>query len=165
MTTKIFFIFFAYYFLKLHLHNFPKIKSHNEVTKQKELRFFLLFLLAYRRSRIRIRTYTNGSGSTRSKNIRILRIWIRNTEFSTTHFLNFKKILIENVWYLQKMLTCPKQFFIIFGSFPNFLKSLSMNLGEFAVLNTHSEFLKTIFPVILALSGTLNWIYTVGMLK
>ncbi len=38
--------------LKLHLHNFSKIKSH-EVTKQQELWFFLLFLLDYRRIRIR----------------------------------------------------------------------------------------------------------------
>jgi hypothetical protein len=27
-------IFFAYYFLKLHLHHFSKIKRHKEVTKQ-----------------------------------------------------------------------------------------------------------------------------------
>jgi hypothetical protein len=27
-------IFFAYYLLKVHLHHFPKIKSHKEVTKQ-----------------------------------------------------------------------------------------------------------------------------------
>jgi hypothetical protein len=26
--------FFAYYFLKVHLHHFSKIKSHKEVTKQ-----------------------------------------------------------------------------------------------------------------------------------
>jgi hypothetical protein len=38
----------GYYFLKLHLHHFLKIKSH-EVTKQKELRFILLFLLDFRR--------------------------------------------------------------------------------------------------------------------
>ncbi len=36
--------------------SFLKIKSHKEVTKQEELRFFLLFLLDYRRIRIRIRT-------------------------------------------------------------------------------------------------------------
>jgi hypothetical protein len=28
------FFFIAYYFLKIHLHNFSKIKSHQEVTKQ-----------------------------------------------------------------------------------------------------------------------------------
>ncbi len=44
--------FFADYFLKLHLHHFSKIKSHKEVTKQQESRFFLLFLFDYRRIRI-----------------------------------------------------------------------------------------------------------------
>ncbi len=38
--------------MKVHLHNFPKIKSPKEVTKLQELRFFLLFLLADRRIRI-----------------------------------------------------------------------------------------------------------------
>ncbi len=49
----------------IHLHNFSKIKSHKEVTKQLKSRFFLLFLLDDRRIRIRIRicTLTNGSGS------------------------------------------------------------------------------------------------------
>ncbi len=36
------------------LHNFLKIKSHKEVTKQEESRFFLLFLLDDRRIRILI---------------------------------------------------------------------------------------------------------------
>ncbi len=38
-------VFSAYYFLKVHLHNFSKIKSPKEVTKQLESRFFLLFSL------------------------------------------------------------------------------------------------------------------------
>jgi hypothetical protein len=33
----------AYFFLKVHLHHFSKIKSQKEVTKQQESRFFLLF--------------------------------------------------------------------------------------------------------------------------
>jgi hypothetical protein len=37
-------IFLGYYFLKLYLHHFSKIKSHKEVTKQCESRVFLLFL-------------------------------------------------------------------------------------------------------------------------
>jgi len=48
--------FFAYYILKVRLHHFfSKIKSHKE---ENSLRFFLLFLLDYRRIRswIRIRT-------------------------------------------------------------------------------------------------------------
>jgi hypothetical protein len=40
----IFFCFSAYFFLKVHLHHFSK-KSQKEVTKQKESRFCLLFLL------------------------------------------------------------------------------------------------------------------------
>jgi hypothetical protein len=48
--------FSAYYFLKVHLPHFPKIKSAKEVTKQYESRFFLLLLLDDRRIRIRIHT-------------------------------------------------------------------------------------------------------------
>jgi hypothetical protein len=44
----------ANYFLKVHLlYIFLKIKSQKEVTKQKESRFFILFLLDDRRIRIR----------------------------------------------------------------------------------------------------------------
>ncbi len=42
----------AYYFFKVHLHHFSKIKSQKEVTKQKKSRVFLLFLLNDRRIRI-----------------------------------------------------------------------------------------------------------------
>jgi hypothetical protein len=38
-------VIFAYFFLKVHLRHCSKIKSKNEVTKQWEARFFLLFLL------------------------------------------------------------------------------------------------------------------------
>jgi hypothetical protein len=44
-----------YFFLKLHLHYFTKIKSHKEFTKLKELRFFIKFLLDYGRIRNGIR--------------------------------------------------------------------------------------------------------------
>jgi hypothetical protein len=47
---------FAYYFLKLHLHHFSKIKSQTEVAKQEESKFFLLFLLDNGRIRSQIRT-------------------------------------------------------------------------------------------------------------
>jgi hypothetical protein len=30
----IFYVFFAFYFLKVHLHHFSKVKSHKEVTNQ-----------------------------------------------------------------------------------------------------------------------------------
>ncbi len=46
--------FFAYYFLKKHLHHFSKIKGQTAVTKQQESMFFLLFLLDDRRIWIRI---------------------------------------------------------------------------------------------------------------
>jgi hypothetical protein len=38
-----FFAFFAYYFLKVQLHHFSKIKTHKEVKRQQESMFFLLF--------------------------------------------------------------------------------------------------------------------------
>ncbi len=68
------------------LHNFSKIKSHKEVTKQKELKFFLLFLLDDTVERYGSVSgsvsLTTGSGSGRPKNIWILRIQIqiRNTD-------------------------------------------------------------------------------------
>ncbi len=53
-TKKLVFLsFFAYYFLKLHLLDFSKTKSHKDATKQKESRFSNLFLLDKRRIRIR----------------------------------------------------------------------------------------------------------------
>ncbi len=48
-------IFFAYYFLKLHLHHFSKIKSQKESLNSRNQGFFLLFLHDDRRIRIRIR--------------------------------------------------------------------------------------------------------------
>jgi hypothetical protein len=44
-------LFSAYYFLKVHLHHFSKVKSHKEVIRQ----VFLLFLLGNKRIKIRIR--------------------------------------------------------------------------------------------------------------
>ncbi len=54
---------FACYFLKRHLRQFSKIKSHIEVTKQWESRFFLSFLLMIEGSVVGY--HTNGSGSGR----------------------------------------------------------------------------------------------------
>jgi hypothetical protein len=44
VNKNIFFLksFFAFYFLKVYLNHFSKIKSQKEVTKLEELRFFLL---------------------------------------------------------------------------------------------------------------------------
>jgi hypothetical protein len=48
--------FSAYYFLKVHLHNFSKIKSQKESQNSRNQGFFLLFLHDDRRIRIRIHT-------------------------------------------------------------------------------------------------------------
>ena len=71
--------FNAYSFLKVHLHNFLKIKRHKEVTKQWKWRFFCLCLVVDERIRIRILISTSdyGSGSERPKILPV--IWIRNT--------------------------------------------------------------------------------------
>ncbi len=64
--------FFAYSFLKVHLHNSSKIKSHKEVTKTVEIKFFLHSLLVNWES-VQIimdpdadpggpKTYSSGSG-------------------------------------------------------------------------------------------------------
>ncbi len=66
--------FFAFYFLKLHLHHFSMIKSHKDVTKQYKSRLFFIFCLSMEGSGCGA-----GSGSRRPENIRI--IWIRNTGF------------------------------------------------------------------------------------
>jgi hypothetical protein len=51
MKTK---SFYAYSFLKVHLHHSSKIKSHKEVTKQYKAMFFFILLLVYGRIQIRI---------------------------------------------------------------------------------------------------------------
>jgi hypothetical protein len=38
-------MFFAYYFLKVHLYLSSKIKSHKEVTKREEKKLFYFFCL------------------------------------------------------------------------------------------------------------------------
>jgi hypothetical protein len=56
-NKKLFFLSFpAYYFLKVLLHHFSKIKSQKEVSKQQKSRFSLLYLLNDRRIRIRIQS-------------------------------------------------------------------------------------------------------------
>ncbi len=71
--------FFAYYFMKVHLHHSSKIKKLQN-SKNK-----VVFSLTIARSIFRARPgsvpHTNESG--RSKNLKILRIWIPNTAFET----------------------------------------------------------------------------------
>jgi hypothetical protein len=67
MPTKTFFS--AYYFLKLHLHHFSKIKSHKEVIKHnirnKGFSYFFCFMIEGSGS-VAV-SLTNGSGSRRPK--------------------------------------------------------------------------------------------------
>ncbi len=74
--------FFAYYFLKVHLHQFSKIKSHKEVTKRRNQCFSYYFCLIIEESGSGSVSLTNGygCGSGRPKNIWIIRIWIRKTD-------------------------------------------------------------------------------------
>jgi hypothetical protein len=51
--------FSSFYFLKVHLHHFSKIKSPKTVTKTVGTKVFLLFLLDDRRIRIRSRIDTS----------------------------------------------------------------------------------------------------------
>ncbi len=69
--------FFAYSFLKVHFHNFSKIKGHAEVTKHKELMFSHYFCLMTEGSGSVYLTNGYGSEFRRPKNIWILRIRIR----------------------------------------------------------------------------------------
>jgi hypothetical protein len=79
--TKNYFLksFSAYYFLKVHLHHFSKVKSQNEVTKRwkSSFSYFCLMIEGFGPGSIPL---TIGSGYRRPKNIRIRRIRIRNTE-------------------------------------------------------------------------------------
>ncbi len=95
--------FFAYYFLKVHLHHFSKIKSHTEVTKkpkQQESIFFLIqrYLMikgSGSGARSRSVSLTNGSRSGRPKNIWILRIRIRNTDYQDIFVISRLKVFSQ----------------------------------------------------------------------
>jgi hypothetical protein len=63
--------FFAYYFLKVHLHHFSKIKSINKSQKSRNQGFSYYFCLMMERSGSGSIPMTNRSGSGRPKNIRI----------------------------------------------------------------------------------------------
>jgi hypothetical protein len=67
--------FFVFYFLKVHLHNFLKIKDIKKSQNCRNQCFFLFFL------------DLEGSGSGRPKNIWIQRIRIRNTVYPNYHVL------------------------------------------------------------------------------
>jgi hypothetical protein len=69
-------LFSAYYFLKLHLHHFSKIKSQKESQNSSNQGFSYFFFMMIEGSGSRA-----GSGSGRPKNmwIRWIRIRVRNT--------------------------------------------------------------------------------------
>ncbi len=83
--------FSAYYFLKLHLHHFSKIKSQTESLNSRNQSFSYYFCMMIEGSGSGSTAgsgsgyiaVTSGSGSGRPKNTRIrwirIRIWIRNT--------------------------------------------------------------------------------------
>ncbi len=81
-------IFSAYYFLKLNLHHFTKIKSQKEFLNSKNRGFSYYFCMII-----------EGSGSRRPKNtwIRWIRIRIRNTADQAIQF----RIRNNTVWYLN----------------------------------------------------------------
>ncbi len=70
--------FSAFYFLKVHLHNFSKIKSHKEVKNSRNQGFSYNFCFMIEGSGSGAVPLTSGSGSRRPKNIRI-QIRVRNT--------------------------------------------------------------------------------------
>jgi hypothetical protein len=77
-------IFSAYYFLKIHLHNFSKIKSQKKPQNSRNQGFSYYFCMMIEGSGSRAGsgsiplTSGSGSGSRRPKNIRIrIRMWIR----------------------------------------------------------------------------------------
>ncbi len=72
--------FSAYYFLKIHLHRFSKIKSQKMSQNNRNQGFSYYFCLMIEGSGSGSRSIplTNGSGSRRPKNLWIR--WIRNTD-------------------------------------------------------------------------------------
>jgi hypothetical protein len=72
--------FFPYSFLKVHLHHFPKIKSHKKSQNSRNQGIFCLMTDGSGSVPL-----TNGSGSWKPQNIRIR---IRNTGYN---FLSFKQ--------------------------------------------------------------------------
>jgi hypothetical protein len=84
--------------MKVHLHNFSKIKSHKEVKNSRNQGFSSYFCLMIEGSGSGSVPLINGSGSRRLKNIRI-RIRIHNTAWNP--FLFFLNADILWADYLQ----------------------------------------------------------------
>jgi hypothetical protein len=74
-------IFSAYYFLKVQLHHFSKIKSQKESQNSRNQGFSYYFCMMIEGSGSGSIPLTSGSGSGRPKNMWIRWIRIRNTAF------------------------------------------------------------------------------------
>jgi hypothetical protein len=74
-------IFSAYYFLKVHLHHFSKIKSQKQSLNSRNQGFPYYFCMMIEGSGSGSIPLTNGSGSGRPKNMCIRWIRIRNTAY------------------------------------------------------------------------------------
>ncbi len=77
----------AYYFLKVHLHHFSKIKSQKESQNSRNQGFSYYFCMMIEESGSGSIPLTNGSGSGRPKNMWIRWIQIRNTAFTEQFWL------------------------------------------------------------------------------
>ncbi len=95
----------AYYFLKVHLHNFSNIKSQKEVTKQKESRVFLLFLFADRRRIREARKHVDPDPDSDLEHW--LKMWIHPVFFNVFLTLQWrnKKSLNERTFVSRKYLS------------------------------------------------------------
>jgi hypothetical protein len=94
-------IFSAYYFLRLHLHHFSKIKSQKESQNSRNQGFSYYFCMMIEGSGSIPLASGSGSGSWRPKNMWI-RIRISNTDCTISYWprkLN-KSLLTHAYWYL-----------------------------------------------------------------
>jgi hypothetical protein len=90
-------IFSAYYFLKVHLHHFSKIKCQKESPNIRNQGFSYYFCMMIEGSGSGSIPLTSGSGSWRPKNM-----WIRNTAQNKTAV--FTKQIPQRLDFLAKQL-------------------------------------------------------------
>jgi hypothetical protein len=92
-------IFSAYYFLKVHLHHFSKVKSQKESQNRRNQGFSYYFCMNIEGSGAESGSgpipLTSGSGSGRPKNMWIRCIRIRNTAYKTVYITDRHKILLH----------------------------------------------------------------------
>ncbi len=170
MPTKNYFflILSAYYFLKVHLHTFSKIKSQKESKKSRNQGFSYYFYMMIEGSRAGSGsiplTNESGSGSGRPKN-RWIRIRIPNTaqvnpRLSWAFCTVFKKISRWIVFYwghirrqtqLFKGMYCKTQF----------KPDLSRVLAQI-FLSQWLQFYESVAPVLARIFGQAGWWRTQG---